>query len=257
MPQASVVIQQAGSPRLRIDAVAQECFPTALGPAGTRVLAAACRATCRFQHQPSAQQGWWAEGSTGAPKSDATRPHLALSSISPACPCLAARSDDGLHCCHRDRAVQAFGCGLTERPFHDRRQSHAACATLTAAAVTHLGDGHRCMFQIIKKSVNHFLRCSCPLAADLTMLRTRCQWSAALACGAVKWTGCYEVTGVLKGRKQPDVGLDIVISREQRVTSDCHDNSRIKTPFLKHHPPRLTCPKHRQLLCRLLSSLPP
>lgn len=38
----------------------------------------------------------------------------------------------------------------------------AACATLTAAAVTHLGDGHRCMFQTIKKSANLFLRRSLP-----------------------------------------------------------------------------------------------
>lgn len=56
----------------------------------------------------------------------------------------------------------------------------AACATLTAAGVTHLVDGHRCMFQIIQspKTSSALLL---PLAATVDDAAVDCQWSAVLA----------------------------------------------------------------------------
>lgn len=127
-------------------------------------------------------------GSTGAPKSDATRTLHCPPSLRPV-PVCSARSDDGLHYCHRDRAVQAFGCGLTERPFHDRRRSHGcvrhshrcSCDSSGRRAQMHVSD-----HQEVCKPLSAPLS---PLAAAMTMLRAMCQWSAALACGAVKIDG--------------------------------------------------------------------
>lgn len=157
MPQVSIVIQQPAGPRLRIDVVCHQSFPTALGPAGARVLAAACSTSCRFQQQCSAQQGDQLARRSPTQPALCTALHLSGLSLSalldPTMACITAIVTEPFKlsaaASPRDRFM--IGAGVM-----------AACATLTAAAVTHLGDGHRCMFQTIKKSANLFLRRSLP-----------------------------------------------------------------------------------------------